>query len=100
MICDNEVVSENATRSIFGWLRFDSYAPHEKPKWDLEWLAISDSDEDEDRNGYETASNNGTASTPYVRSWISSKPVERRRASSRLVNSHHRYGRISRHIEE
>ncbi|TQW01327.1 immunoglobulin variable region used by the ITC63B heavy chain [Cordyceps javanica] len=74
VIRDNEVVSENATRSIFGWLRFDGYAPREKPIWEHEWFAMSDSDEDEDINSYESESNDGATSTPYVRSWISSLP--------------------------
>ncbi|KAK8144091.1 hypothetical protein G3M48_006299 [Beauveria asiatica] len=77
VIRDNEVVSENATRSIFGWLRFDGYAPREKLIWEHEWFAISDSDEDEDLNGYESESNDGATSTPYVRSWIPSLPRKR-----------------------
>ncbi|OAR03087.1 hypothetical protein LLEC1_07144 [Akanthomyces lecanii] len=77
VVRDNEVVSENATRSIFGWLRFDGYAPREKAIWEHEWFAISDSDEDESLDGYETESNDGATSTPYVRSWISSLPRKR-----------------------
>lgn len=47
---EKEVVSENATRSIFGWLRFDGYTVHEKDLWDHEWFDVLDSDEDEDED--------------------------------------------------
>ncbi|OAA35160.1 hypothetical protein NOR_08083 [Metarhizium rileyi] len=77
VIRDHEVVSENATRSIFGWLRFDGYAPREKPIWEQEWFAISESDEDEDLDGYKSEPNDGATSTSYVRSWMSSLPGER-----------------------
>ncbi|KPM44959.1 hypothetical protein AK830_g1622 [Neonectria ditissima] len=43
-----EFISEVATRSIFGWLRFDGYAPHEKDIWTHEWLYIYESDEEEE----------------------------------------------------
>lgn len=29
---EKEVISENATRSIFGWLRVEGYARHEREK--------------------------------------------------------------------
>ena len=48
---EKEVVSENATRSIFGWLRFDGYARHEKDLWHHKWFDVPDSDEDEDEDG-------------------------------------------------
>ncbi|KAI3340361.1 hypothetical protein F4824DRAFT_418843 [Ustulina deusta] len=48
---EKEVVSANATRSIFGWLRFNGYAMHEKDLWDHEWFDVLDSDEDEDEGG-------------------------------------------------
>ncbi|KAI1456092.1 hypothetical protein F4805DRAFT_251014 [Annulohypoxylon moriforme] len=53
---DMETESENATRSIFGWLRFDGYAKHEKGIWNHEWFDLLDSDEDEDEVGDEDES--------------------------------------------
>lgn len=73
---DNKVVSENATRSIFGWLRFDGYAPREKPIWEHEWFTMSESDEDEDFNRCEKESDDGATSTSYVQSWISNLQQE------------------------
>ena len=45
---EKDSASEPATRSIFGWLRFDGCAPDEKEIWNHEWLeAISESEEEE-----------------------------------------------------
>ncbi|KAM5354524.1 hypothetical protein ACJ41O_001171 [Fusarium nematophilum] len=46
--CDPEkdVISENATRSIFGWLRFEGYSRHEQEIWSHEWFDMSDSEEE------------------------------------------------------
>jgi hypothetical protein len=45
---NKEFVSENATRSIFGWLRFEGYAAGERDIWEHEWFDILESDEDEE----------------------------------------------------
>lgn len=42
-----EVISENATRSILGWLRIEGHAPHERELWKHEWLDVSESDDDD-----------------------------------------------------
>ena len=64
MTRQNEVISENATRSIFGWLRFDGHAPHEKAIWDHEWFAMSDSDEDDGGFRNETPPDDSSVFTP------------------------------------
>ena len=43
-----EVISENATRNIFTWLRPDGWSRHERNIWRHEWFADSDSDEAEE----------------------------------------------------
>ncbi|KAK3310937.1 uncharacterized protein B0T15DRAFT_482102 [Chaetomium strumarium] len=56
---ERESASENATRQIFGWLRFEEYAADEKGIWEHEWFKILDSD---DEDGY--GSKGGSASSP------------------------------------
>jgi hypothetical protein len=43
---NEEFISENATRSIFGWLRFEGYPTREKDIHQHEWIMIDDSDEE------------------------------------------------------
>ncbi|KAG5664369.1 hypothetical protein KAF25_008103 [Fusarium avenaceum] len=43
---DREAISENATRSVFGWLRLDGYTKGERNIWNHEWFDMSESDED------------------------------------------------------
>ncbi|KIL89519.1 hypothetical protein FAVG1_07099 [Fusarium avenaceum] len=43
---DREAISENATRSIFGWLRLDGYTKGERDVWNHEWFDMSESDDD------------------------------------------------------
>lgn len=43
---ERDFVSENATRSIFGWLRVNGYALDEKDIWNHEWFDMSESDEE------------------------------------------------------
>ena len=70
---DNEVVSENATRSIFTWLRFNGHAPHEKTIRDHEWFALSDSDDSGDSlNKPEIGAEVKGRPSSDIRSWISS----------------------------
>ncbi|KAH6956548.1 hypothetical protein DER45DRAFT_585241 [Fusarium avenaceum] len=45
---DREAISENATRSIFGWLRLDGYTKGERNIWNHEWFDMSESDDDMD----------------------------------------------------
>lgn len=49
---DKEGVSENATRSILTWLRFDGCARHEGDIWKHEWFVL-DSDGEDDEAGDE-----------------------------------------------
>ncbi|KAF2272838.1 uncharacterized protein EI97DRAFT_483213 [Westerdykella ornata] len=65
-----EVISENATRSILGWLRFDGHAWHEREIWKHEWFDMYDSDE-EDVGWNEVCSNDGPKPPSRVKSWIS-----------------------------
>ncbi|UPK90980.1 hypothetical protein LCI18_001915 [Fusarium solani-melongenae] len=44
---EREAILDNATRSIFGWLRFDGYARHEEDIWKHEWFDMSESDQDD-----------------------------------------------------
>ncbi|PHH51543.1 hypothetical protein CFIMG_008661RA00001 [Ceratocystis fimbriata CBS 114723] len=47
MARDWEAILENATHSIFGWLRLDSYAQGKHDIWKHEWFDMSESDEDD-----------------------------------------------------
>jgi hypothetical protein len=68
-----EVISENATRSILGWLRVEGYARHEREIWEHEWFHMSDSDEEDiDRN--EVCSDSEPEPSSHVESWISGLP--------------------------
>jgi hypothetical protein len=42
-----ESISETATRSIFGWLRFEGYPPRGRQIHEHEWVMIDDSDGEE-----------------------------------------------------
>ncbi|KMQ49204.1 hypothetical protein A7C99_6826 [Trichophyton rubrum] len=44
---DEDVVSGNATRMIFGWLRFEGYPTSERPIYTHEWFDVDGSDEDD-----------------------------------------------------
>ncbi|KAL6410070.1 hypothetical protein AUP68_06480 [Ilyonectria robusta] len=65
-----EAISENATRSIFGWLRFDGYARHEEGIWKHKWFDMSESDED-DIGKDETTSGASPELSPRIESWLS-----------------------------
>lgn len=67
---DREAISENATRNIFGWLRFDGYARHEEDIWKHEWFYMSESDED-DIEDDETTSGASPELLPRIKSWLS-----------------------------
>lgn len=47
---EKESISENATRSIFSWLRTEGYDLHERGIWKHEWFDMSDSNEDGDKS--------------------------------------------------
>ncbi|KAL5362703.1 hypothetical protein BJX96DRAFT_166867 [Aspergillus floccosus] len=44
---EEETISENATRSIFGWLRFEGYPPSERDIWNHPWMNMDASDYEE-----------------------------------------------------
>ncbi len=67
---EKDFVSENATRSIFGWLRVDGYALDEKDIWKHEWLEMSESDEEVEEQS-EDSSGNMPKSSSYVETWVS-----------------------------
>lgn len=54
---ENESASENDTRIIFSWLRFEGYPPQEKDIHNHEWFDIYDSDDEESLD-------NGSAKSP------------------------------------
>jgi len=54
---ENEVVSENATRSIFTWLRSEGYPASERGISLHEWLETFDSDDDVDPGDLESIGN-------------------------------------------
>ncbi|KAF1955287.1 hypothetical protein CC80DRAFT_447668 [Byssothecium circinans] len=67
---EKEVISENTTRNILGWLRFDGHARHERDIWKHEWFDMSDSDE-QDESWTEVCSDDGSKPLSRVKSWIS-----------------------------
>jgi hypothetical protein len=67
---EKEVISENATRSILGWLRVEGHARHETDIWKHEWFDMSDSDE-EDVGWDEVRSDDEPKPPSRVESWIS-----------------------------
>lgn len=69
MARDREAISENATRSIFAWLRSDGYAPCERDIWKHEWLDMPESDED-DIGDEETIHEVSAELTSRVESWL------------------------------
>ena len=48
---DKEGVSENATRNILSWLRFDRCAQHEGDIWKHEWFDVLKDSEDKEAMG-------------------------------------------------
>lgn len=64
---DKEHWSENSTRSIFGWLRFDGFAPGEGDIWRHEWFDVGESEEEE-----ESEESNGNKKPPVqrVEDWL------------------------------
>jgi hypothetical protein len=70
-----DFVSENATRSIFGWLRVDGYATDEKEIWKHEWLEMQESDEEEEEQSGES-SRKIPRSSSYVETWVSKLPLQ------------------------
>lgn len=65
-----EGISENATRNIFGWLRPNGYARHEKGVWNHDWFHTSESDED-DIGEDETTAGASPELCPQIESWLS-----------------------------
>ncbi|KAK4149748.1 hypothetical protein C8A00DRAFT_46692 [Chaetomidium leptoderma] len=52
---EKDFVSENATRSIFGWLRVNGYALDEQDIWKHEWFEMYESDEDVEEQSQNSA---------------------------------------------
>lgn len=70
---DREAISENATRSIFGWLRSDGRTRQEGEIWKHEWFDMSDSGDDEDLSEDEKTSGGSPKLqvSSYVETWLS-----------------------------
>ncbi|KAI0849092.1 hypothetical protein F5Y00DRAFT_269722 [Daldinia vernicosa] len=67
---EEESISENATRNIFGWLRIDGYASCEKEIWESEWWDILDSDDDYEVDEGESNPDSRRGPSSRVKSWI------------------------------
>lgn len=65
---DREAISQNATRSIFGWLRLDGYAKGERNIWNHEWFDMSESDDDMEDD--ENTSIVSAQPSSRVESWV------------------------------
>lgn len=66
---EEESASENATRSIFGWLRFEGYPPAERDIHEHPWVKIEDSEDEEEPADIGENSQLPPSSTP-VEAWI------------------------------
>lgn len=75
--CDQtrKAISENATRNIFRWLRFDGFARGENHVWTHQWFDTSESDEDEASEDEESAFGS-PRSCSVVNFWLSNIPVQ------------------------
>lgn len=75
---ENEVISENTTRSIFGWLRPDGRTRDEKEIFQHPWLDMPESDsEDEDESL--TGSDVAVKNRSLVKLWLDSLDGEEQR---------------------
>jgi hypothetical protein len=73
----NEVFSENATRSVLGWLRLEGHARHERNVWQHDWFQVYDSDEEETVSSESSVNNlessvNNLESLQKIQRWKSS----------------------------
>ncbi|KAF3484275.1 uncharacterized protein GIQ15_03599 [Arthroderma uncinatum] len=66
---EEESASENATRNIFGWLRFEGFPGNEKEIYSHEWFDLGDSDEEALCGISETSIGNSSAAAD-VEAWI------------------------------
>lgn len=66
---EEETASENATRMIFSWLRYDGYPPRERKISNHEWMNLDDS-EDESPLLNESPKSHEAASSKAVEEWI------------------------------
>lgn len=66
---EEESASENATRSIFGWLRFEGYPPAERDIHEHPWVKIDDSEDEEELADIGENSQLPPSSTP-AEAWI------------------------------
>ncbi|EAU36994.1 predicted protein [Aspergillus terreus NIH2624] len=70
---EDETVSENATRSIFGWLRFGGYPRGERDICNHPWMNIDDSDyEEECIEEHNSQDSHPDRSLAAVEAWIMS----------------------------
>ncbi|KAG7149025.1 hypothetical protein HYQ46_002067 [Verticillium longisporum] len=68
-----EAISENATRSVFGWLRSDGWARNEKHLRDHEWFDVFDSDDEDDKVEQEDKSPSPRLQdTEPIKTWLCS----------------------------
>lgn len=70
----SETISENSTRSIFGWLRFDGHGKHEKAIWEHEWFTMLDSSDGEASEA-DVASTHPPAGEPEISQWVVALPL-------------------------
>lgn len=68
---DKEHWSKNSTRCIFGWLRFDGFAPGERDIWRHEWFYVGESEEEEE---IEECNENKKPPVQPVEGWLSGLP--------------------------
>ncbi|KAK2593465.1 hypothetical protein QQS21_008838 [Conoideocrella luteorostrata] len=69
MAREREAISENATRSIFGWLRSDGYAQCEQDIRTHEWFDMPESDEDDIADD-EITFEPSVGLSPRIESWL------------------------------
>lgn len=71
---ENEVISENATRNVFGWLRPDGWPESEKKVSEHHWLDMYDS-ESEDDDGDQMLSEENPLVPLHVKSWVGGQQI-------------------------
>ncbi|AEO62318.1 uncharacterized protein THITE_2106371 [Thermothielavioides terrestris NRRL 8126] len=77
-----DFVSENATRSIFSWLRVDGFASDEKDIWTHEWFEACESDEEVEMQSKGSSVDMARLSS-CVETWVSELPCDGSRSHNR-----------------
>ncbi|KLJ07025.1 hypothetical protein EMPG_17479 [Blastomyces silverae] len=67
---EDESASENATRNIFGWLRFDGYPPRERGISNHEWMNLDESDDESPSLNESKRTHAAGTSKAVVENWI------------------------------